>query len=114
MKIYIVQAYGGEYEDSWTSNVKAFKTKEKAEEYVRECEKNVPEYSEYLDRLMWRVYEFARIQALKVPKDHFYEEYERVADAMKAKARKKYPRYTDDTDEANVWYRIDEVEYEEC
>lgn len=113
MKIYIVQAYGGEYEDSWTSNVKAFKTKEKAEEYVHECKDNVPEYSEYFSKLMWRIHRVAHACALKAVEEGYNEEYGRVDDILREKARKKYPQYTDDRDEANVWYKIDEVEYEE-
>lgn len=114
MKIYIVQANGGEWDDSWTRNVKAFCTKEKAEEYTEECEKNVPEYSEYFDRLIGRLYAFVHIQALKVPEEQYYDELDRVGNSLREKAHKKYPRYTEYRDEANVWYRIDEVEYEEC
>lgn len=110
VKIYIVKAHGGEWEDSWDSNVKAFNTKEKAEEYVKECEKNTPEYSEYFDRLITRIYAFAHIQALKVPEEQYYEELDRVGNCMREKAHKKYPRYTEYRDEANVWYNIDEVE----
>lgn len=104
MKIYIVRAYGGEYDSSWEHNVKAFNTKEKAEE-------NVPEYNEHFSSLMWRISQFASNMASKVP--DYGKEYDRVADAMKAKAYQKYPRYTEYRDEANVWYRIDEVEMED-
>jgi len=113
-KIYIVQANGGMWDDSWTSNVKAFKTLEKAEEYVKECKENVPEYSEYFEMLLMRIGEFAHFRAAHLAEDEYYNEYEGVNDAMRAKAHKKYPRYTEDRDEENVWFGIDEVEMEEC
>lgn len=117
MKIYIVQASGGEWDDSWTSNVRAFCTKEKAEEYVRECEKNVPEYSEYFSRLIERISTIAEFYAsLQQPCDDitYFVECGRVYNSLVEKAHKKYPRYTEHRDEANVWYRIDEVEMDEC
>ncbi len=108
-KIFIVKVHGGE----WENSVKAFSTREKAEAYKKELEDNKPEYSEYLDRLIGRIYEFAHMYALRVPAEEYYEELDYIGDILRQKAYKKYPCYTEDIDEANYWYSVEEVEMEE-
>ena len=85
----------------------------KAEAYKKELEDNKPEYSEYLDRLIGRIYEFAHMYALRVPAEEYYEELDYIGDILRQKAYKKYPCYTEDIDEANYWYSVEEVEMEE-
>lgn len=38
MKIYVVKAFGGQWEDSWESNIKAFTTEEDAKIFIENCE----------------------------------------------------------------------------
>lgn len=54
-KIYLVYAYGGEYEDKWDMTIKAFSTREKADAFVEEL-KNKPtlsneQYAEVQNRM---------------------------------------------------------------
>jgi len=52
MKIYLVTAHGGYYEDAWKQNIKAFSTKESAEKFKQQCEAEDKEYIDKLTRII--------------------------------------------------------------
>ncbi len=114
--IYIVVAYGGEWEDKWEQNIKAFSSLEKAEAFCSHKEENIPEYSEYIERLTCKIGDFAHLAAKKEHNilwdDTYWDEYTRVHDALIAKMDKKYPHLTAEHDDCDVYYRVEEVEYE--
>ncbi len=52
MIIYLVTANGGRWDEWWTTNVKAFTTKEAAEEFVTESEDNIKPWVEKAERIV--------------------------------------------------------------
>lgn len=50
MKIYIVKAFGGQWEDSWESDIIAVKSEERAKELVEEYQK---ESDKHHEEMMW-------------------------------------------------------------
>lgn len=52
MNIYLVTAFGGQWEDSWERPIKAFKTPEKAVEFVEKREKGDREWLDKADRIV--------------------------------------------------------------
>ena len=119
--IYIAVAYGGEWEDRWERNIKAFSSREKAEAFCLHSKENIPEYSEYLERLTLKIGGFAHLAARKVGdlsddplgNDEYWCEYDRVYNTLLIKMDKKYPNLTADKDDCDVSYRVEVVEYEQ-
>lgn len=114
--IYIVVAYGGEWEDKWEQNIKAFSSLEKAEAFCLHKQENIPEYSEYIERLTWKIGDFAHLAANKdnsLEHEEYWDEYTKVYDALIAKMEKKYPHLTAEHDDCDVYYRVEEVEYDQ-
>lgn len=50
MKIYIVKAFGGQWEDSWESDIVAVKSEERAKELVEEYQR---ESDKHHEEMMW-------------------------------------------------------------
>lgn len=46
MKIYIIKAFGGQWEDYWESNIIAVKSEERAKELVEKYQKEADEHHE--------------------------------------------------------------------
>ena len=107
--IYLVVAYGGQWEDSWEENIKAFNSLEKAEVFAMKATKDIPEYSEYIKRLEERVCGLAHYAGEKKDYPEYYAEYDRVYNALMDKVNKKYPNLTGNHDECDVTYRVEEV-----
>lgn len=52
MKIYVVKAHGGQYEDSWTYSVKAFTNKEKAQSFISILEKEDEDWLQKANKIL--------------------------------------------------------------
>ena len=92
-KCYIVFANGGQWEDSWSTPIKAFRTEEEAVSYKERLEKSVPEFSEHLHKLMCRIGEISHRAAMKFADEgieEFYQIYDTVYEPLRQKAELKY------------------------
>lgn len=52
MVVYLVSAFGGEYEDSWQTPVKAFTTYRAAQNFINRCEKKDREWIDKANRII--------------------------------------------------------------
>ena len=114
-KCYIVFANGGEWEDSWSNPIKAFRTKEEAARYKAALENSVPEFSEHLHKLMLRLDAISYRAAIKLVEEgseEFYKIYDSIYEPLRHKAELKYVGYTAWKDECDCFYTICEVEME--
>ncbi len=114
-KCYIVFANGGRWDDSWSTPIKAFRTEEKANRYKEYLEKNVPEFSEHLPKLMLRLDAIsyrATIKFADEDSEEFYKIYDSIYEPLRHKAELKYVGYTAWKDECDCFYTICEVEME--
>lgn len=112
--IYIVFCQGGQWEDSWSRPVRAFKTEPEALAHKEMLENNQPEYSEYYERLLYRIDDVAHIKAISKnleDSDEYWGEFLRIKGSLVQKLDVKYPNYTHEKD--YVFYTIDVVEMEE-
>ena len=114
-KIYVVVAYGGEWDDAWQRNVKAFHTKEKADEFVLAEQAGQETDSLFFEKLVYRIDRYCVYSADKEAKfqglSHCSEWnlYCNKVNKMMEKLRDKYPDYSD----RSIHYRIDEIELED-
>ena len=112
-KCYIVFANGGQWEDSWSTPIKVFRTEEEAVRYKERLEKSVPEFSEYLHKLMCRIEEISHRAAMKFAdegSEEFYQIYDTVYEPLRQKAELKYHGYTAWRDECDCFYTISDVD----
>lgn len=114
-KIYIVSAFGGQYDDSWETPVAAFESTEDAKVFKTRKESEVPVYSEHLDKLESRIYNFCEMWAYKIFKEINSDEYWAAVDemeaAMKDKLAVKYEGFTGSRYEEEVYYKITELDF---
>jgi len=111
-KCYIVFANGGQWEDSWSNPIKAFRTEEEAARYKAFLEKNTPEYSEHLHKLMCRLEDISYRYAIKFAdesSEDFYQIYNTIYEPLRHKAELKYAGYTAWRDECDCFYTIKAV-----
>ena len=114
-KCYIVFANGGEWEDSWSNPIKAFRTEEEAARYKAALEKSVPEFSEHLHKLMSRLDDISYRAAIKFAdesSEDFYQIYNTIYEPLRHKAELKYAGYTACRDECDCFYTISAVDME--
>lgn len=114
-KIYVVSAFGGQYDDSWETPVAAFESIEDAKVFKARKEAEVPVYSEHLDKLESRIYDFCQIWAYKIFKEANSDQYWDTADemeaAMKDKLAVKYEGFTGSYYKEEVYYKITELDF---
>ena len=111
-KCYIVFANGGRWDESWSTPIKAFRTEEEAARYKTTLEKNVPEYSEHLHKLMSRLDDISYRAAIKFAdesSEDFYQIYNTIYEPLRHKAELKYAGYTACRDECDCFYTISAV-----
>lgn len=114
-KCYIVFANGGQWEDSWSNPIKAFRTEEEAARYKAALEESVPEYSEHLHKLMSRLDDISYRYAIKFAdesSEDFYQIYNTIYEPLRHKAELKYAGYTAYRDECDCFYTISAVDME--
>lgn len=114
-KCYIVFANGGQWEDSWSTPIKAFRTEEEATRYKGYLEKSVPEFSEHLHKLMLRLDAISYRAATKLvdeDSEEFYKIYDSIYEPLRHKAELKYAGYTACRDECDCFYTIRAVDME--
>lgn len=114
-KCYIVFANGGQWDDSWSNPIKAFRTEEEAATYKATLEKSVPEYSEHLDKLMSRIHAISHRAAIKFEdgdegSEEYYKIYDSIYEPLRHKAELKYAGYTAWRDECDCFYTISAVD----
>jgi hypothetical protein len=68
-KVYVVVSYGGQYEDKWDKNEAVFFTKEKAEKYISDMER---ENSKISEKKLCEVYDFISDYELENIFDKYY------------------------------------------
>lgn len=114
-KCYIVFANGGQWEDSWSTPIKAFRTEEEAARYKMFLENNIPKYSDHLHELMCRIDKLAYRAAIKFTdesSEEFYKIYNSIYEPLRHKAELKYAGYTAWKDECDCFYTVRDVEME--
>src|SRR5690554_5545030 len=104
--------YDAGYE--WVEGV--FESEKDAESFKVEAEKNIPRYDEHVYKLNRRIPDFVynrvrRKAEIKYNSDAFWDEVERIEDALLLKVREKYPNLTGDKWEENVRFEVKEVDY---
>lgn len=110
---YIVFANGGQWEDYWSTPIKAFKTEEGAKRYKMFLENNTPNYSDHLHKLMCRIDGISYRAAIKFAdesSEEFYQIYDTVYEPLRQKAELKYAGYTAWRDECDCFYTVRDVE----
>lgn len=110
---YVVMCLTGDCCDSYQRPVLIVSTEEEAKEEVERLFSSVPEYSDYLVRLLDKVYDIAEREASKVSDDSYSEEwstvYNKVCEHFYALVEKKYPHLTTDRDYSDAYFY-----YEKC
>ena len=107
--------YDAGYE--WVEGV--FESEKDAEDFKIKLEQSTPRYDEYVKKLNRRIQEFAydlvcRKSELEYNSDAFWDEVQRIEDALLLKVREKYPSRTGDKWEENVRLEVKEVDYYEA
>ena len=104
--------YDAGYE--WVAGV--FESKKDAEAFKVEAEKNIPRYDEYVKKLTNKILDsvynhVCRNYVLEYDSDAFWDEVQRIQDALLLKVYEKYPNLTGDEYETNVRFEVKEVDY---
>lgn len=112
-KCYIVFANGGQWEDSWSKPIKAFRTEEEAAKYKAALEKSVLDFYEHLYKLMCRLDAISYRAAIKFAdedSEEFCKIYDSIYEPLRHKADLKYAGYTAWRDECDCFYTISAVD----
>jgi len=104
--------YDAGYE--WVEGV--FESEKDAESFKVEAEKNIPRYDEYVKKLTDKIQDFVynhvcRKAELEYNSDAFWDEVQRIEDALLLKVREKYPNLSGDRNETNARFYVREVDY---
>ena len=104
--------YDAGYE--WVEGV--FELKKDAESFKVEAGKNIPRYDEYVKKLTNKIRDsvynhVCRDYVLEYDSDAFWDEVQRIQDALLLKVYEKYPNLTGDKWEENVRFEVKEVDY---
>jgi len=107
--------YDAGYE--WVEGV--FESEKDAVDFKIKSEQSIPRYDEYVYKLNRRIQEFVydlvcRKSELEYNSDAFWDEVQRIEDALLLKVREKYPDLTGDKCEENVRFYVREVDYYEA
>jgi hypothetical protein len=93
-----------------------FESKKDAEAFKVEAEKNIPRYDEYVGKLTNKIRDSVynhvrRNYVLEYDSDAFWDEVQRIEDALLLKVCEKYPNLSGDWNEANVRFYVRAVDY---
>ena len=93
-----------------------FESKKDAEAFKVQSEDDIPRYDEYVGKLTNKirdsVYDHVRRNyVLEYDSDAFWDEVQRIQDALLLKVYEKYPNLTGDKWEENVRFEVKEVDY---
>jgi hypothetical protein len=107
--IYLVEAYGGQYSDSWSSIEKAFTTEEAAKKYIDNCLNSRDAFLKYFD--IWEEIE-DKFDALDI--DWYDGE-----DVFMTGIKENFPEYLEDYTEEFLlklynFYRSYDSYYDDC
>ena len=104
--------YDAGYE--WVEGV--FESEKDAEDFKIKSEQSVPCYDEHVYKLNRRIPDFAynhvcRKAEIEYDSDAFWDEVQRIEDALLLKVCEKYPNLSGDRNEANARFYVREVDY---
>ena len=110
-KVYIVRSYGGDYEDRWDRNEAAFQSKEKAEEYIKDCE----EYDKKVSKELYDEIENVVNDYAQRIYDKYFDENDELIDPSSLDAYKnEYDKFDTEGKYDVIWekYHITQKEYD--